>query len=72
LDELVQYMKALLLLQIADRQGGPQDRVEVLLARAGLRVRDIAALLDKSEAAVAKTISRAKAAPKRKESDSDE
>jgi hypothetical protein len=58
--ELVKYSKALLLLQL-QRLTKTDDPVkpEVLLARAGLNAREIADLLGKNSAAVAKSIQRA-------------
>jgi hypothetical protein len=60
MDELVLYMRAMLLFQLADRVGATDIKPELLLARAGFRAKQIAELLGKSEAAVAKAISRAK------------
>jgi DNA-directed RNA polymerase specialized sigma24 family protein len=68
MDELLRYMKAMVLLQLdmAQRQAadskGPLFRPELLLAQAGFAARDIATMVDKSPAAVAKAISRARAA----------
>lgn len=59
-EELVKYTRALLLLQV-QAQSKTEDLVkpEILLARAGLTARDIADLLGKNAAAVAKAIQRA-------------
>jgi hypothetical protein len=68
LEELVRYMKALLLIQLgAQLGGGMSTKPELLLARAGLKAKEIAELLGKSEAAVAKAISRARDAAKTQE-----
>jgi DNA-directed RNA polymerase specialized sigma24 family protein len=58
--ELVKYTKALLLLQVQglNRTDEPV-KPEVLMARAGLSAREIAALLGKNSGAVAKAIQRA-------------
>ena len=58
--ELVKYAKALVLLEV-QRLTNNEDPVkpEVLLSRAGLNAREIAELLGKKLAAVAKTIQRA-------------
>jgi DNA-directed RNA polymerase specialized sigma24 family protein len=58
--EVVKYAKALLLLQL-QAVDGPEDpaKPEVLLTRAGLSAREIAQLLGKKPAAVAKAIQRA-------------
>jgi hypothetical protein len=59
LKELARSMKALLLVQL-QAQLAPDDREkpEVLLSRAGFAAREIAELLRKSPAAVAKSIQR--------------
>jgi DNA-directed RNA polymerase specialized sigma24 family protein len=59
MDELLKYMRALVALQIRGLSN-EEDRVrpEILLARSGLPAREIAGLLGKSEAAVAKAIQR--------------
>ena len=62
MEEVVKYLKALVFLQINAQNGGAIAKPELLLQKAGLRTKDIAELLGKKEAAVAKTISRAKAA----------
>ena len=72
MEELVQYMRALLLIQLSDRVGGSSEKPELLLARAGFKVREIAELLGKSEAATSKSISRAKDAARKQEVNSDD
>ena len=68
MQELVRYARALLLLQLkqvdmaAQAGKGPAVRPEPLLADAGFGAREIADLLGKNYAAVAKAISRARAA----------
>jgi DNA-directed RNA polymerase specialized sigma24 family protein len=58
--ELVKYTKALLLLQVQGlNKTDDPIKLEVLLARAGLSAREIAELLGKNSAAVAKAIQRA-------------
>jgi len=58
--ELVKYTKALVLLQLqALNKTEDQFKPEIVLARAGLAARDIAKLLGKNSAAVAKAIQRA-------------
>jgi hypothetical protein len=59
-NELVKYTRALLLLQLQgmkNSEGSP--KAELLLARAGLNQREIAGLLGKNVAAVAKALQRA-------------
>ncbi len=60
LKDLARSTKALLLVQL-QAQGQPEEREkpEVLLARAGFGAREIAQLLGKNPAAVAKSIQRA-------------
>jgi DNA-directed RNA polymerase specialized sigma24 family protein len=59
--ELLKYTKALLALQVqALNKTDDPVKPEVLLARAGLAARDIAELLGKKPAAVAKAIERAR------------
>ena len=57
--ELIRYTRALLVLQV-QALGKTEDQVkpETLLARAGLSAREIAELLGKNPAAVAKAIQR--------------
>ena len=68
MEELVRYARALLLLQLkqvailAETGKGPVVRAEVLLANAGFGAKEIADLLGKNYAAVAKSLSRARAA----------
>lgn len=68
MEELIRYMRASVLLQLytaqtqAAQPGAPPFKPEVLLADAGIPPREIAAMLGKSPAAVAKAISRARAA----------
>jgi DNA-directed RNA polymerase specialized sigma24 family protein len=58
--EVVKYTRALLLLQIqAATKSDEQIKPELLLQRAGLNTREIAELLGKNPAAVAKAIQRA-------------
>jgi hypothetical protein len=57
-DELVKYMKALLLLQLHTNEEGLAMKPEVLLAKAGFAHKEIADLLGKNQAAVSKAISR--------------
>lgn len=58
--ELVKFTRALLLLQVqALNKTEDPVKPEVLLARAGLTSREIAELLGKNSAAVAKAIQRA-------------
>ncbi len=58
--DLVKYTKALVLLQIQGlNKSDDPIKPEVLLARAGLRAREIAELLGKNSAAVTKAIQRA-------------
>lgn len=70
-DELVKYMKALLLLQLAEthaaatRDGRLTPRLELMLSDAGFGNREVAELLGKSVAATAKAISRGRAARKK-------
>ena len=67
-EELVRYARALLLLQLkqVEMSGqagkGPVVRAELLLADAGFGAREIADLLGKNYAGVAKALSRARAA----------
>jgi DNA-directed RNA polymerase specialized sigma24 family protein len=67
MQELVRYARALLLLQLkqiemsAQAGKGPAVRAELLLADAGFGAREIADLLGKNYAAVAKALSRARA-----------
>lgn len=59
-NEVVKYMRALLLLQIQALASGDEPiKPELLLSRAGLGTREIAQLLGKNAAAVSKAIQRA-------------
>ena len=69
MEEAVKYLKALVFLQVNAQTGGPLVRPELLLQRAGLKAKEIAEMLGKNEAAVAKAISRAKAVVGREVSD---
>jgi DNA-directed RNA polymerase specialized sigma24 family protein len=68
MQELVRYARALLLLQLkqlemaAQTGKGPTLRAELLLADAGFGPREIADLLGRNYAGVAKALSRARAA----------
>ncbi len=58
--ELERLMRALLLLQLqVTANAEDQEKPEVLLARAGFVAREIAELIGKKEAAVAKSLQRA-------------
>lgn len=58
--ELAKSTKALLLVQLQAQVGAEEkERPEVLLARAGFVAREIAELLGKTQAAVAKSLQRA-------------
>ncbi len=60
LKDLARSTKALLLVQLqAQAQPEEREKPEVLLARAGFGAREIAQLLGKNPAAVAKSIQRA-------------
>ncbi len=61
MEELLKYMKALVFLHAQSLSDGETPtKVEILLARAGLSYAEIALILDKTEAAVAKSVQRAK------------
>jgi hypothetical protein len=65
MDEMVKYLKALLLLGIAKAQrdgerGDGNAKLEVLLADSGFAHAEIATILGKTQAAVAKAVSRAR------------
>jgi DNA-directed RNA polymerase specialized sigma24 family protein len=64
MDELVKYMRALVALQLRalSSDDEPQAKPEILLNQAGFTAREIAELTGRSQAAVAKALSRAKAA----------
>jgi DNA-directed RNA polymerase specialized sigma24 family protein len=59
LKDLARSTKALLLVQLqAQLKPEHQEKPEILMARAGFGAREIAALLGKSQAAIAKSIQR--------------
>ena len=61
MEEVVKYLKALLALQAALYEATESsEKVEILLARAGLPYGEIAELTGKTYTGVAKTLSRAK------------
>jgi hypothetical protein len=69
MDELVRWMRASVLLQLQsrvdDEEGGqPAIKAEVLLADAGFSAKEIAGMLYRSPAAVAKAITRGRSARK--------
>jgi DNA-directed RNA polymerase specialized sigma24 family protein len=71
-DELLRYMKALVLLQLQTLPGTESPtKPEILLSRAGFPQKEIAEMLGKSPVAVAKTISRARAAQRKNASVAD-
>jgi len=71
-DELLRYMKALVLLQLQTFAGTETPtKPEILLSKAGFPQKEIADLLGKSPVAVAKTISRARAAQRKNVSGGD-
>ena len=67
MEELVKYLRGLLLLSLSRAQeeaagtGRGQPRLELLLADAGFSHREIATMLNKSQVAVSKAISRGRA-----------
>jgi hypothetical protein len=67
-DEMLRYMRAMVMLQLHAAQVATDDtdriplRPELLLADAGFNSREISTMLAKSPAAVAKAISRGRAA----------
>lgn len=62
MEEVIRYLKGLMLLQLqAQTEGAAFSKPELLLERAGFSAREIAEFLGKNEGAVAKTIQRAKA-----------
>ncbi len=71
MDDLAKYLRALVFLQVNQQTGGSISKPEVLLQKAGLKVKEIAEILGKTETAVAKTITRAKAVAA-KEDDNDQ
>lgn len=61
MDEMIKYLRALVILQartLAETQ--PGLKLDVLLSAAGLNHKEIAAITGKSQAAVAKSISRSR------------
>ena len=60
MEEVAKYLRALIVLQVADMSDDDAPKPEILLARAGLGHKDIAEILGKKPAAIAKAISRAK------------
>jgi DNA-directed RNA polymerase specialized sigma24 family protein len=62
MDELVKYLKALVMLQVAALEGGEEDATPpaLLLSRAGLTSAEIADLLNKKVSAVQKALERAR------------
>ncbi len=66
MEELVKYMRALVLLQVRQltsrEEGAERPKPELLLSQAGFTAREISELTGKSVAAVSKAIARAKAA----------
>lgn len=62
MEDIAKYLKALVYLQVNQQSGGGFGKPEVLLHRAGFKHKEIADILGKKEAAVAKTVSRAKSA----------
>jgi len=83
MEEIVKYLKALLLLELsraqqeAQRAGTATTKLDLVLADSGFAHKEIADMLDKSPVAVAKAVSRARAArrsntpPEQVEGDSD-
>lgn len=66
MEELIRYTKALVFLQLQQATGVDVfGKPELLLARAGFPHREIAELLGKSPAAVAKAISRSRTATRK-------
>jgi len=66
MDEMIKYLKALVLFEVqtqADPEGAAKP--EVVLSRSGFAHKEIAELLGKNPAAVAKAISRERASQKR-------
>ena len=62
MEETVKYLRALTFLQLQSLTDGTSfSKLEVLLERAGFTIKEIADLLNKSEAAVAKSLQRARA-----------
>jgi hypothetical protein len=65
MDELVKWLKALVFLQIQAVSGGEMAmKPEVLLSKAGLSTKEIAEMLSKNPAAIAKSLERWRKAAK--------
>jgi hypothetical protein len=69
MEEFVKYLRAMLMLQVQDAQAAARAqnvplKLEMLLADAGFSHREVSVILAKSPAAVAKAISRGRAARK--------
>jgi DNA-directed RNA polymerase specialized sigma24 family protein len=66
MEELLKYLKALVALQLRSERDETvaAPKIEIILAGLGFTAREISDLSGKSQAAVAKTISRAKASLK--------
>ena len=77
MEELAKYLKALLLLQVwnaqqaTERTGLAGPKLELLLSDSGFAQKEIAELLGKSQAAVAKAITRGRAARRLNASESE-
>ncbi len=66
MDQLIKYLKALVYLQAQSLSGeGAAVKAEILLANAGLSYKEIAEILGKNEAAVAKAVSRGRGTQKK-------
>lgn len=59
-DDVVKYLRALLMIQLHSTSEGDVAKPEVLLSKAGLSHGEIATILMKNPGAIAKSISRAK------------
>jgi DNA-directed RNA polymerase specialized sigma24 family protein len=69
MEELTKYLKALVLIELgrlqeSERAGKTGPKAELLLADAGFSHKEISEMLGKSAGAVAKAVSRARAAKK--------
>lgn len=70
MDEVIKYLRALVVLQVHARNGDESpSKPELLLANAGLSHREIADLLGKKVAAVSKAIERARKTAREEEKD---
>jgi hypothetical protein len=58
MEELVKYLKALVMLQANQQAGGNPVKPELLLHKAGFRAKEIGEIVGKNEAAVRKAVSR--------------